>query len=205
MFEQNLLDNCFKDLIKHEDFILHHSCGLVHSLESLCFPKLEMWLYFPSPSELVKSESSLYISAIMVFNVVNYFLILIWEFRSFIILSALLVLMDLLDLLDLYYPFFLQCDYWWTLCKHLNNWIFFKYCLSYGGSSLLLSPHCWSNAVTSEVVCWLTLELVYLSRSTRVMCILLGQRSSLVAKLFCRYNFNLLFWFLLYWRGIYNR
>ena len=42
MFEQNLLDNFFKDLIENVSFIWWNSCDSVHPLEPVCFLKLEM-------------------------------------------------------------------------------------------------------------------------------------------------------------------
>ena len=156
----------------------------------------------------------------MVFKVVNDLFILICELRSFVILSALLVLEELLDLLDLYFLssiFFTLCIgncfctmWWWvTFMKTSEALHIFMIFLSCGGSCLLLAPPLWANNVSSELVCWLTLDLVYLSLRMRFPCLLLGYRSSTVGKLFSKSTFNFLFCFSLFWikymRGTFPR
>ena len=100
---------------------------------------------------------------------------------------------------------FVQCYAAWPLCKHIKHWIFTQYFLSYGGSYLLISPTLLANDVTSELVCWITMELVYLSRRIRVTCMFLGYQLSPILKLFWEYTYNFLCWFPLYLRKIYER
>ena len=114
---------------------------------------------------------------------------------SIVIIYALLVLLGLLDLLDfdwllsifitlLLVIFFVQCDSGWPFCKHLTHCIFSQYFLSYLGSCLFTVPPLWDNGFPYDGVCWITLDLVNLSRSMRFPCMFLGHWSSPVVKLF---------------------
>ena len=151
---------------------------------------------------MVNLDYSFSISSILVFKVVNFFFILFWQLQIVVIISASLVFLDIPDLLkfDLLASIFLSLFLLvFFLCNviivylSLSIWsiaYFPQYCLLYLGSSLLTAPPFRWNEVLSEAFCWLTLDLVNLSRIMMVACMFLGQRSSPVVKFYCKYNFN---------------
>ena len=102
MFEKNLFDNFSK--VRLNMNILFGITPVIWCTpwNQYFSPNWKYDFYLLSLSELVKSESLFSISSILVLIIINSFFILTRYLRRFIIIAALLVLVDnLLDLLDL--------------------------------------------------------------------------------------------------------
>ena len=128
--------------------------------------------------------------------------------RIFVILSALLFLVDLLDLLEFFITVSIVFLGFHVMLGDLSIriWriIYFPFFLSYVKSCVLLSQNLWAKDVPYEVVCWLTLDLVYLYSRMIFPCLLLGYKLLPVVKSFSKSTFIFLCWFPLCWRRIYD-
>ena len=100
--------------------------------------------------------------------------------------------------------FFVRCCYGCHFCRYCNHSMFLQYFLSYGGRGLLVAPPLCKNNVIYEVVCWITLYLVYFYGGIRVTFRFLGYRSSPVMKSFFKSTFNLICCFPFFRRKTYE-
>ena len=145
-----------------------------------------------SSSEVVKSESSLSVSSIMVLKVANSFLNLnlifekiyytccIASLGGFTWFNQLVFVFDTFGTVSIWFFCAMFC---WVIFLYLSDTLhIFPIFISYGGDCLLISPHLWGNTVPFEVVCCITLDLMHLSRIVRFTFLFLVHWQSPVIK-----------------------